>query len=81
MVKLMSPRLVAPYRISGKDGKNDAADAAAIREAATRPSMGFVPVKYERQQATLKLPGTRLGFVEERPPTYNRLRGLLRLHS
>ena len=28
-VKLMAPKLVAPYRMSGKRGKNDAADAAA----------------------------------------------------
>ncbi|WP_425199408.1 IS110 family transposase [Paraburkholderia tuberum] len=32
-VKLMAPKLVAPYRMSGKRGKNDAADAAAICEA------------------------------------------------
>ncbi|MDH6150932.1 transposase [Paraburkholderia sp. WSM4179] len=35
-VKLMAPYLVAPYRMSGKRGKNDAADAAAICEAVTR---------------------------------------------
>ena len=29
-VRLMAPKLVAPYRLSGKHGKNDAADAAAI---------------------------------------------------
>jgi transposase len=34
-VKLMAPNLVAPYRMSGKRGKNDAADAAAICEAVT----------------------------------------------
>ena len=38
-VKLMAPKLVAPYRMSGKRGKNDAADAAAICEALQRPSM------------------------------------------
>ena len=32
-VKLMAPKFVAPYRLSGKRGKNDAADAAAICEA------------------------------------------------
>ena len=31
--------------MSGKRGKNDAADAAAICEAVTRPTMRFVPVK------------------------------------
>jgi transposase len=76
-VKLMAPKLVAPYRMSGKRGKNDAADAAAICEAVTRPSMRFVPLKDEHQQATLCLHRTRQGFVEERTATYNRLRGLL----
>lgn len=42
-VRLMAPKLVAPYRMSGKRGKNDAADAAAICWAVTRPSMRFVP--------------------------------------
>jgi transposase len=36
-VKLMAPKFVTPYRMSGKRGKNDAADAAAICEAVTRP--------------------------------------------
>ena len=76
-VKLMAPKLVAPYRMSGKRGKNDAADAAAICEAVTRPSMRFVPLKDEHQQATLCLHRTRQGFVEERTATYNRMRGLL----
>ncbi|WP_434667435.1 IS110 family transposase [Paraburkholderia sp. A3BS-1L] len=77
VVKLMAAWLVASYRMSGKRGKNDAADAAAICEAVTRPSMRFVPVKDEHQQATLCLHRTRQGFVEERTATYNRLRGLL----
>lgn len=75
--KLMAPRLVAPYRMSGQRGKNDAADAAAIFEAVTRPSMRFVPLKDEHQQATLCLHRTRQGFVEERTAAYNRMRGLL----
>ena len=44
-VRLMAPKFVAPYRLSGKRGKNDAADAAAICEAVTRPNMRFVPIK------------------------------------
>ncbi|MGF6880313.1 IS110 family transposase [Paraburkholderia sp. MM5477-R1] len=76
-VKLMAPKLVAPYRMSGKRGKNDAADAAAICEAVTRPSMRFVPLKDEHQQATLCLHRTRQGFVDERTAIYNRIRGLL----
>jgi transposase len=48
-VKLMAPKFVTPYRMSGKSGKNDAADASAICEAVTRPHMRFVPVKEEHQ--------------------------------
>ena len=76
-VKLIAPKFVTPYRMSGKRGKNDAADAAAICEAVVRPSMRFVPVKEEHQQIILCLHRTRQGFVEERTAIYNRLRGLI----
>ncbi|MDH5626185.1 MAG: IS110 family transposase [Nitrospira sp.] len=76
-IKLIAPKFVTPYRLSGKRGKNDAADAAAICEAVTRPHMRFVPIKEEHQQITLCLHRTRQGFVEERTATYNRLRGLI----
>ena len=76
-VKLMAPKFVTPYRLSGKRGKNNAADAAAICEAVTRPSMRFVPIKEEHQKIILTLHRTRQGFVEERTATYNRLRGLI----
>ena len=76
-VRLMAPKFVSPYRMSGKRGKNDAADAAAICEAVTRPNMRFVPVKEEHQQIILCLHRTRQGFVEERTALYNRLRGLI----
>ena len=76
-VKLMAPKFVTPYRLSGKRGKNDAADAAAICEAVSRPNMRFVPIKEEHQQVILTLHRTRQGFVEERTATYNRLRGLM----
>ncbi|MHB1332060.1 MAG: IS110 family RNA-guided transposase [Sulfuriferula sp.] len=76
-VKLMAPKFVTPYRMTGNRGKNDAADAAAIREAVTRPAMLFVPVKEEQQQIILCLHRTRQGFVEERTASYNRLRGLI----
>jgi transposase len=76
-VKLMAPKFVSPYRMSGKRGKNDAADAAAICEAVTRANMRFVPVKEEPQQSLLCLHRTRQGFVAERTATYNRMRGLL----
>ena len=43
-VKLMAPKFVTPYRMSGKRGKSDAQDAAAICEAVTRAHMHFVPI-------------------------------------
>ena len=76
-VKLMAPKFFTPYRMSGKRGQNDAADAAAMCEAVTRPNMRFVPVKEEHQQIILSLHRTRNSFVEERTATYNRLRGLI----
>ena len=76
-VRLMAPKFVAPYCLSGKRGKNDAADTQAICEAVRRPHMRFVPVKEEHQQLILTLRRTRQGFVEERTALYNRLRGLI----
>jgi len=76
-VKLMAPKLVAPYRMSGKRGKNDAADAAAICEAVQRPNMRFVPVKSEEQQSRLMVHRARQGYVQARTATINRIRGLL----
>jgi transposase len=69
-VRLMAPKFVTPYRMSGKRGKNDAADAAAICEAVTRPNMRFVPIKTEEQQSRLMVHRARQGFVEQRtaPP-------------
>ena len=52
-VRLMAPKLVTPYRMTGKRGKNDAADAAAICEAMQRPNMRFVPIKSKDPQARL----------------------------
>jgi transposase len=75
--KLMAPKFVAPYRMQGKHGKNDANDAAAICEAVARPMMRFVPIKSEDAQATLAVHRTRQGFVEERTATVNRIRGLM----
>ena len=76
-VKLMAPKFVAPYRMAGKRGKNDANDAAAICEAVTRPNMRFVPIKDVHQQSVLCLHRIRQGYIEERTATYNRLRGLI----
>ena len=76
-VRLMAPKFVIPYRLSGKRGKNDAADAAAICEAVTRPNMRFVPIKSVEQQGQLLVHRARQGFVEQRTATLNRIRGLL----
>jgi len=76
-VKLMAPKFVAPYRLSGKRGKNDAADAMAICEAVQRPNMRFVPIKSAEQQGRLMVHRARQGFVEQRTATFNRIRGLL----
>ena len=76
-LRLMAPKFVAPYRLSGKKGKNDAADAAAICEAVTRPNMRFVPIKSEEQQSRLMVHRARQEFVVARTATINRIRGLL----
>jgi transposase len=76
-VRLMAPKFVAPYRLSGKKGKNDAADAAAICEALQRPNMRFVPIKNLDQQGQLSIHRVRQGFIEQRTATINRIRGLL----
>ena len=60
-VRLMAPKFVAPYRMSGKRSKNDAADSAAICEAVTRPNMRFVPVKSIEQQSRLFVHRARQG--------------------
>jgi transposase len=51
-VRLMPPAYVKAYV---KRGKTDAADAEAIAEAVTRPTMRFVAVKSRNQQAVLML--------------------------
>ena len=76
-VRLIAPKFVAPYRMSGKRGKNDAADAMAICEAVQRPNMRFVPVKSQDEQARLCVHRVRQGLVEQRTATINRIRGLL----
>ena len=63
---------VKPYV---KRGKTDAADAEAICEAVTRPTMRFVPVKSAEQQAVLMLHRTRELLVRQRTMLVNALRG------
>ncbi len=70
-VKLIAPQLVKPYV---KRGKNDAADAEALCEAASRPTMRFVPVKTADQQAALMLVGTRERLIKRRTQLVNAIR-------
>jgi transposase len=60
-----------------KRQKNDMADAEAIAEAATRPTMRFVAVKSEEQQAMAMAYRTRDLLVRQRTQTINALRGHL----
>jgi transposase len=75
--RIIAAHLVAPYRLQGKSGKNDANDAAAICEAASRPMMRFVPIKTVAQQGVLCVHRLREGLKEERTACINRIRGLL----
>jgi transposase len=73
-VRLMAPQFVKPYV---KSQKNDAADAEAICEAVTRPSMRFVPIKSIEQQAILAVHRVRQGLVKLRTAQVNQVRCLL----
>ena len=71
-VRLIAPAYVKPFV---KRQKNDAADAEAICEAAQRPSMRFVPVKTEEQQAAAMVFRARDLLVRQRTQISNALRG------
>ena len=73
-VRLIPPAYVKPFV---KRHKNDAADAEAICEAAQRPSMRFVPVKSEEQQASAVVFRARDLLVRQRTQCINALRGHL----
>jgi transposase len=75
--RIISAQLVEPYRLEGTSGKNDANDAAAICEAASRPRMRFIPVKSIEQQSMLCVHRLREGLKEDRTACINRIRGLL----
>ena len=75
--RIIAAQLVSPYRKQGASGKNDANDAAAICEAASRPQMHFVPAKSIDQQSMLCVHRLREGFKAERTACINRIRGLL----
>src|SRR5919199_3722648 len=70
-VKLMPPAYVKAYV---KRNKNDAADAEAICEAVTRPSMRFVPVKNAEQQSVLMLHRARNLLIRQHTMLVNALR-------
>ena len=70
----MPPAYVKAYV---KRNKNDAADAEAICEAVTRPSMRFVPIKEAEQQAVLMLHRARSLLVRQRTMLVNALRAHL----
>ena len=70
-VKLMPPHYVKPYV---KRNKNDAADAEAICEAVTRPTMRFVAAKSAEQQSVLMLHRTRELLVRQRTMLVNAIR-------
>ena len=75
--RIIAAHLVSPYRLQGKSGKNDANDAAAICEAASRPSMRFVAIKTISQQGMLSVHRLREGLKEDRTACTNRIRGIL----
>lgn len=73
-VRLLPPQYVKPYV---KRHKNDAADAEAICEAVTRPTMRFVPVKNKEQQGVLILHRARELLVRQQTMTVNAIRAHL----
>ena len=73
-VRLMPASYVKPYV---KRQKNDAADAEAICEAVTRPTMRFVPIKTVEQQGVLMVHRARELLIRQRTMTINALRAHL----
>ncbi len=72
-VRLISPQFVKPFV---KTNKNDANDAQAIVEAASRPSMNFVPIKQVEQQDIQSIHRIRTRIVKNRTALINEIRGL-----
>src|SRR5471030_1671751 len=71
-VRLMAPQHVKAYV---KRNKNDGRDAEGLCEAMSRPTMQFVPVKTEEQQAALMLAGVRQQLITRRTQLSNAIRG------
>jgi error-prone DNA polymerase len=72
-VKLIAPEAVRPFVKKGK--KNDAADAAALCAAASRPDIKFVPVKSIEQQSILAVHSARSLLVKQQTMLANAMRG------
>jgi len=72
--RLIAPQFVRPFV---KSNKTDFADAQAICEAASRPSMRFVALKTPAQQVLLALHRVREALVSERTATSNQIHGFL----
>jgi transposase len=73
-VVLMPPAYIKPYV---KRGNNDAVDAAAVREAMSRPDMRFTPIKSADQQAVLMLHKTRELLIKQRTMSVNAARAAI----
>jgi transposase len=73
-VRLIPPAYAKSYV---RRNKNDAADAAAICEAVSRPSMRFVPIKTVEQQADTVAHKTRQILIKQRTMAMNSLRSLM----
>lgn len=73
-IRLIPPACVKPFV---RRQKNDTADAGAICEAATRPTMRFVPVKSEETQGAAMVFRVRELLIRQRTQTINALRGHL----
>jgi transposase len=73
-VRLIPPAYAKAYV---RRNKNDAADAAAICEAVSRPAMRFVAIKTEPQQALAGLHRVRDLLLKQRTMLKNQLRGLM----
>jgi transposase len=72
-VRLIATKFVRPFV---KTNKTDAADAAAIWEAAQRPGMRFVPVKSEQQQGVMALHNMRDLLVKSRTAQMHQIRAV-----
>lgn len=73
-VRLIPPAYAKAYV---RRNKTDAADAAAICEAVSRPSMRFVAIKTAEQQAAAGLHKVRELLMKQRTMLMNALRGLM----